>query len=50
MNPILSKLLVDIARKKIKSKHADAPISKKEIVPVVRNLQVELTHAIKDYI
>ena len=50
MNPILSKLLVDIARKKIKSKHADTPISKKEIAPVVRNLQVELTHAIKEYI
>jgi uncharacterized membrane-anchored protein YitT (DUF2179 family) len=50
MNPYLSKLLVDIARKKLKSKQANQPVSKKQIVPLVRNLQVELSHAIKEYI
>ncbi len=50
MNPFISKLLIDVARKKLKSKHSDSPVSKKEIEPVVRNLQVELSHAIKEYI
>ena len=50
MNPFLSKVLIDIARKKLKSKRSDSPVSKKEIVPVVRNLQVELSHAIREYI
>ena len=50
MNPFLSKILIDLARKRLKSKRADKPISKKDIVPVVRNLQVELTHAIKESI
>ena len=50
MNPILSKLLVDIARKKIKSKQPDSTVSNKDIIPVVRNLQVELAHAIKEAI
>ena len=50
MNPILSKLLVDIARKRIKSKQPDSTVSNKDIIPVVRNLQVELAHAIKEAI
>lgn len=50
MNPFIAKILVDLARKKIKSKRSDSPVTKKEIVPVVRNLQVELTHAIKESI
>ncbi len=50
MNPLLSWLLVNIARKKLEDRNARKTISKKEIVPVVRNLQVELTHAIKKYI
>ncbi len=50
MNPFISKLLVDIARKKIKSKQPNSHVSKKQIVPVVRNLQVELTHAIREFI
>ena len=49
MNPFLSRILVDIARKKLKGKNAQKTISKKEIVPIVRNLQVELAHAIKEY-
>ena len=50
MNPFLSKLLIDVARKKLKSKQQNTPVTKKQIEPVVRNLQVELTHAIREYI
>ncbi|NNL15428.1 MAG: YitT family protein [Flavobacteriaceae bacterium] len=50
MNPIVSKLLVDIARKKLKSKRPDSPVTKKQIEPVVNNLSVEITHALKEYI
>lgn len=50
MNPFISKILVDIARKKLKAKQTSRPISKKQIVPLVRNLQVELKHTVKEYI
>lgn len=50
MNPFLSKLLVDIARKKLESKQVNKPVSKKQIVPLVRKFQVEVKHAIKEYI
>lgn len=49
MNPFISKLLVIIARQRIKEKQSSKPVSKRQIVPLVRNLQVELTHAIKEY-
>ncbi|KJD32570.1 membrane protein [Tamlana nanhaiensis] len=50
MNPFLSKILVDIARKRLSAKQKSKKgISKKELVPLVRNLQVEFTHAIKEY-
>lgn len=50
MNPYLSKILVDVARKKIKAKKGSKAISDKDIIPVVKNLQVEFSHAIQDYI
>ena len=50
MNPILSKLLVDIARRKLKAKQAAAPVSKKQVTLMARSLKVELVHAIKEYI
>ena len=50
MNPFLSKLLVDFARKRLEKKQANRPISKKQIVPLVRTFQVELSHAVKEYI
>ncbi|TDY14345.1 YitT family protein [Meridianimaribacter flavus] len=51
MNPFFSKILVDIARKRLKaSQKTTTEFSKRQIVPVVRNLQVELSHAIKEYI
>ncbi|NMH87838.1 YitT family protein [Flavivirga algicola] len=50
MNPFLSKLLIDLARKRLEKKQANKPVSKKQIVPLVRRFQVELSHAIKEYI
>ena len=50
MNPFFSKILVDIARKRLEAKHIDKPVSKKQIVPLVRKFQVEISHAIKEYI
>lgn len=50
MNPFLAKILVDVARKKLQHKHPKEPVTKRELVPVVRNLQVELVHTIKKYI
>jgi uncharacterized membrane-anchored protein YitT (DUF2179 family) len=50
MNPFISKLLVEIARKRLEAKQTTVPVSKKQIVPMVRILQVELVHAIKEYI
>jgi uncharacterized membrane-anchored protein YitT (DUF2179 family) len=50
MNPFVSKLLVIIARKRLEAKQSTVPVSKKLIVPLVRNLQVELTHAIREYV
>ncbi|GAA3570151.1 YitT family protein [Snuella lapsa] len=50
MNPFLSKLLMDIARKRLGDKQTQKPVSKKEIVPLVRKLYVELTHTVKEYI
>ena len=49
MNPFISKILIDVARKKLKTKQGSDDISKKQIEPVVKNLYVELTHLIKDY-
>lgn len=50
MNPFIAKLLVTIARKRAERKHPTIPASKREVVPIVRTLQVELAHAIKEYI
>ncbi|SFZ89210.1 Uncharacterized membrane-anchored protein YitT, contains DUF161 and DUF2179 domains [Flaviramulus basaltis] len=50
MNPFLSKILVDLARKRLEKKQTNKPVSKKQIVPLVRIFQVELAHALKEYI
>lgn len=50
MNPIISKLLIDIARKRLKAKQPNQPITKKQVQPIVNNLHVELKHAIKEYL
>ncbi len=50
MNPFISKLLVELARKRIAAKQKNNPASKEQIAPLVRAWQVELAHAIKEYI
>lgn len=50
MNPFLSKILVDVARKKLRHQHPKTPITKKELVPLVRSLQVELVHTLRKYL
>lgn len=49
MNPFIAKLLVTVARKRVESKHPETPATKREVVHVVRTLQVELVHAFKEY-
>lgn len=48
MNPIFSKLLFDIARKKLKSSHHNQSFNEKEINSSVKNIHVELTHFLKE--
>ncbi|MCF8274904.1 MAG: YitT family protein [Flavobacteriaceae bacterium] len=50
MNPFISKILVDIARKKIKIKQGSTTVNDEQILPIVRSLQVELSHTIKESI
>lgn len=45
---IISKLLSFIAKKKLEAQNASKDISDRQIVPVVRSLEVELNHAIKE--
>lgn len=49
MNSLISRLLVLIARKRLDSKESNKPVRKREVVKTVRTLQVELSHAIKEY-
>jgi len=50
MYPFIAKILIDVARKRLKTKEDSAPITKKQIEPLVKSMHVELTHAIQDYI
>ena len=50
MNPLFSKILIDLARKKLEKKKDSKSVSKKEIIPLARVIQVELTHGIREYI
>lgn len=51
MNPFLSKILVDVAKKRLeKTQPQNTKVSQKQIVPLVRRLQVELTHTISEYL
>lgn len=49
MNSLLSKLFVAVARKQLQSKEKNKFVSKKQIVPLVRKFQIEISHAIKEY-
>lgn len=50
MNPFLFHLLTNLARKRIEDKQLKEPISSKEVLPLVQNLQVELKHEVKNYL
>ncbi len=50
MNALISRLLFIVAKRRVESKHPKSPASKREIVPVFRNLQVELAHTLKEYV
>lgn len=50
MNPFVSKLLIAVARKRLEAKKLSEPISYKQVASIVKNLEVELSHAIKEYI
>ena len=51
MNPFISKVLVDVARKRLEKKNnGKKPINKRQVVTQVRSLEVELTHTIKEYV
>jgi len=50
MNPFFVKILIDVARKRLEKKQDNTPITKKEIVPLARNYEVEVSHAVKEYI
>ena len=50
MNPFLVKILIDVARKKLEKKQDNAAVTKREIVPLARNYEVEVSHAVKEYI
>ena len=48
MNPIIAKLLVAVARKRVERKNSKIPASNHEIASDVSTLQIELSHAIKE--
>ncbi|WP_339894375.1 YitT family protein [uncultured Algibacter sp.] len=50
MNPFLVKILIDVARKRLEKEKANKPITQRQIVPLVRKYEVEVSHAIKEYI
>lgn len=51
MNPLFVSILSGIARRKLKAKQtSNKPVSKKEILPIVRHLEVEISHAIREYL
>jgi len=50
LNPFFSNILVTLARKRLEKGQGKVPISQKMLVPIVRNIKVELSHAIKEYV
>ncbi|TWO32523.1 YitT family protein [Seonamhaeicola sediminis] len=50
MNPFLTKIIFDLAKKRLEKSQPKKTVTKKKIVPLVRQLQVELTHTIGEYI
>ena len=50
MVPIISKILNVLARKRLKSINSSTSIENKEIEPFIKNIKVEISHAIKESI
>ena len=50
MNPLFAKIYLDLAKRRLKARHKPAPYSKKQIEPIVQNIKIEFSHAIKEYI
>ncbi|MEP3837924.1 MAG: YitT family protein [Algibacter sp.] len=50
MNPLISKILVDVARKRLEKKNAGVAVTKKQIDPLVKTFEVEISHAVKEFI
>lgn len=50
MNPLFSKVLVDIARKRIEAKQEkNRPATPSQVAKLVNNIKVEIKHAVKEY-
>lgn len=49
MNPFLSKILIDVAKKRLKNENKNKEFSEKDIIPYAQKLKIELTHSIRDY-
>ncbi|MEO8772783.1 MAG: YitT family protein [Gelidibacter sp.] len=50
MSSFFSKLLLTIARKKLEHEHSSSEISKRQVVPLARQIRIEIKHFVKDYI
>ena len=51
MNPLFSKVLVDIARKRIEAKQEkNRPATPSQVAKLVNNIKVEIKHAVKEYL
>ena len=49
MSSFFSKLLVTIARKKLEYENSSAKINNRQVIPLARQIRIEIKHAIKDY-
>lgn len=50
MNPFISKILVNIAQKRVENKKPSNVADNTNIDPIINSLHVELVHAVKEYI
>lgn len=50
MNPFLSKILFNIAAKRLENKTHQKAHTKKQIIPVVNTLKVELSHGLREFV
>jgi len=50
MNPLLSKILVSIATKRLEKKAPKKEITEKKVAPVVDNIKVEISHGLKEFV